>query len=144
MKISRITDFSDRVYDAVQRLLPQLAPDAVLPSEQYIKTLLASENIYFFIAEPDDDQIGGMLTIVTYKIPTGLKVWIEDVVVDASQRGKGVGKELIKFAVDYAKSLGADSVALTSRPSRVEANELYRKMGFVQYETNVYKFRLKS
>jgi ribosomal protein S18 acetylase RimI-like enzyme len=144
MKIVRITSFSDRVFEAVQRLIPQLAPDAALPSDQYIKTLLASANIHFFVAEVEEDLIVGMLTIATYNMPTGLKVWIEDVVVDKSQRGKGIGKELMLFAVKYSKSLGADSVALTSRPSRVEANELYRKMGFVQYETNVYKYRFKS
>ena len=111
--------------------------------EQYFKNILASGNTHFFIAELENKEIVGMLTIVTYNIPTGTKVWIEDVVVDGSQRGKGVGKELIKFAIEYSGSLGAKSVALTSRPSRVEANELYKKMGFVQYETNVYKYHLK-
>ena len=84
-----------------------------------------------------------MLTIGTYDILTGKKVWIEDVVVDESQRGKGFGKEMVKFAIEYSKTLGAASVALTSRPSRVEANELYKKLGFVLHETNVYKYLLR-
>jgi ribosomal protein S18 acetylase RimI-like enzyme len=142
MKIKRITNFSENVYEAVLRLLPQLAPDTDLPSRQYFKTILASENIYFFIAETDEKQIVGMMSVATYKIPTGLKVWIEDVVVDKSQRGRGLGKYLMQHAIDYSKSLGAQSVALTSRPSRVAANELYKKMGFVQYETNVYRYLL--
>jgi len=144
MRVRKIDDYSERVFNAILKLLPQLTPGTPLPSGEYVKTLLASESIHFFIAELDDDQIVGMLTIATYNIPTGLKVWIEDVVVDGSQRGMGLGKELINFAIEYSGSLGAKSVSLTSRPSRVEANELYRKMGFVQYETNVYKYNFKT
>jgi ribosomal protein S18 acetylase RimI-like enzyme len=143
MKIVRIKRFDKRVFDAVLRLLPQLAPDAVLPDKEYFKSILASENIHFLIGELDDKRIVAMLTIGTYNIPSGTKVWIEDVVVDESQRGKGLGEELMLFAIDYSKSLGSGSVSLTSRPSRIAANRLYQKMGFVQYETNVYKYLLK-
>lgn len=142
MKIKRISRFSKRVFDAVLKLVPQLAPDAELPTEQYFKSLLKSGNIHFFVAELENKQIVGMLTIGTCDIPTGTKVWIEDVVVDASQRGKGFGEELILFAIEYSKTFGARTVSLTSRPSRVAANKLYQKMGFRQYETNVYKYQL--
>jgi len=84
-----------------------------------------------------------MLTLGTYYIPTGTKVWIEDVVVDESQRGKGIGQELTIFAVIFAGSLNAESVELTSRPSRIAANKLYQKLGFIKRETNVYRFDLK-
>jgi len=143
MKIKKINRYSERVFEAVLRLLPQLSPDAVLPTRQYIKDILSSENIHFFIAELDNKQIVGMLSIGTYNIPTGRKAWIEDVVVDESQRGRGFGDELVKFAIEYSKSLDARSVALTSRPSRVEANKLYKKLGFVRHETNVYKYLLR-
>ncbi len=143
MKIKKINRFSTRVFEAVLRLLPQLSSEADLPSKQYFKSILTSDNIHFFIAELDNKQIVGILTIGTYNIPSGTKVWIEDVVVDESQRGKGVGKELILHAISYSRSLGAKNVGLTSRPSRIAANKLYQKMGFVQYETNVYKYQLK-
>jgi ribosomal protein S18 acetylase RimI-like enzyme len=143
MKIKRIKLFSLRVYEAVLRLLPQLAHDAVLPTKDYLERVLTSENNHFFTGELDDKRIVAMLTIGTYNIPTGTKVWIEDVVVDESQRGKGFGEELMLFAIDYSKSLGTGSVSLTSRPSRIAANRLYQKLGFVQYETNVYKYLLK-
>jgi ribosomal protein S18 acetylase RimI-like enzyme len=142
MKIRKIDSFSERVYQAVLRLLPQVAADADLPSEQYFKGMLASENVHFFIAEPDNDQIAGMLTIGTYQTTSGIKVWIEDVVVDKDQRGKGLGMDLTLFAVEYARSLGAKEICLTSRPSRIAANALYQKIGFKQHETNVYKFSL--
>jgi ribosomal protein S18 acetylase RimI-like enzyme len=144
MKIIRITKFTDRIFESVIHLLPQLSPGTEFPSKNYFKELLGSQNTHFFIVELDNKDIVGMLTIGTYSIPTGMKVWIEDVVVDESQRGKGIGKDLILYAIDYAKSLGAKEIILTSRPSRVEANKLYVKLGFVRHETNVYKFKVPS
>jgi ribosomal protein S18 acetylase RimI-like enzyme len=143
MKIKKINRFSTRVFEAVLRLLPQVASKGDLPTKQYFKSIFTSENIHFFIAELDDKQIAGMLTIGTYLTPSGAKAWIEDVVVDETQRGKGIGKELMLFAINYLKALGAESVALTSRPSRLAANRLYQKIGFIQYETNVYKYLLR-
>jgi ribosomal protein S18 acetylase RimI-like enzyme len=143
MKIKKIKRFSVRVYEAVLSLLPQLASEADLPTREYFERILKSENIHFFIAELDNKQIAGMITIGTYMIPSGKKAWIEDVVVDESQRGKGIGKELILHAINYSGSLGAKSVGLTSRPSRTSANRLYQKLGFVKYETNVYKYLLR-
>lgn len=142
MKIKKIKRFNVRVYEAVLRLLPQLSSDTDLPSKEYFNSILKSENIHFFTGELDDKKIVAVLTIGTYNTPSGTKVWIEDVVVDEFQRGKGFGEELMLFAIQYSKSLGADSVSLTSRPSRIAANRLYRKLGFVQYETNVYKYPL--
>jgi ribosomal protein S18 acetylase RimI-like enzyme len=143
MKIVRIKRFNIRVFEAVLSLVQQLASDAELPSKEYFKSILASENVHFFTGRLDDNRIVAMFTIGTYNIPTGTKVWIEDVVVDESQRGKGIGEEIMLFAIDYSKSLGARSVSLTSRPSRIAANRLYKKLGFVQYETNVYRYLLK-
>ena len=142
MEIKRINRFSERAFDAVSRLLPQLSPDAELLTRQDFKSILASENIHFFIAELEKKQIVGMLTIASHKTPSGIKVWIEDVVVDESQRGKGIGKDFMLFAIGYSKSLGAKDIRLTSRPSRIAANELYLKLGFKKYETNFYKYLL--
>src|SRR5664279_2252533 len=142
MKIKKITKFTDRVFEASLQLLPQLDQHTNLPDKQYFKDLLASGNTHFFIAELDNRDIAGMLTIGTYLTPTGIKFWIEDVVVDEARRGTGIGKDLIQFAIDYAKSLGAEDVRLTSRPTRIAANKLYVKMGFVRYETNVYKYKV--
>jgi ribosomal protein S18 acetylase RimI-like enzyme len=144
MKIKKIKRFSERAFKAAVVLLPQLSPDSDELTRSYFKSILASENVHFFIAEIENSQIAGMLTIGTYKTPTGIKVWIEDVVVDGSHRGKGIGKELMLFAIDYSRSLGAKDVKLTSRPARVEANELYKKLGFKKYETNFYRYLLDN
>ena len=142
MEIKEITRFNERTFEAVSRLLPQLSSDAEILTRKYFKSILASESIHFFIAELDKGQIVGMLTIAVYKTPSGIKVWIEDVVVDEAHRGKGIGKELMLAAIDYSKSLGSKDIRLTSRPSRIAANELYLKLGFKRYETNFYRFLL--
>jgi ribosomal protein S18 acetylase RimI-like enzyme len=142
MKIRRTNRFSERLFEAVSRLLPQLGSDVHLPSRQGFRRILASENIHFIILELDNKQIAGMLTIGTCELLSGTKVWIEDVVIDESQRGKGFGEDLMLFAIDYSRTLGSKSVRLTSRPSRIAANKLYQKLGFELYETNVYELML--
>ena len=143
MKIERVEIFSKKVFNAVLRLLPQLASDVTLPTENFFEDFLKSKNNFFFIAKHDDGEIIGILTIGIYDIPSGTKVWIEDVVIDETERGKGYGKELVLFAICFAKSIGSKKIGLTSSPIRVAANKLYQKLGFVKSETNVYKYLLK-
>ncbi len=143
MKIERVEIFSIKVFKAVLRLLPQLASDADLPTEKFFKDFLKSNNSFFFIAKHDDGEIIGILTIGIYIIPSGSKIWIEDVVVEETQRGKGYGRELVLFAIRFAKSIGAKKIGLTSKPIRVAANKLYQELGFVKSETNVYKYLIK-
>jgi ribosomal protein S18 acetylase RimI-like enzyme len=143
MKIKEIKRLSVGVYNAVLRLLPQLSSDSDLLSRKHLEEIVKSENSHLFIAELDNNEIIGMLTIGTYDIPSGTKAWIEDVVVDESERGKGFGRELLLFALDFARSNGINKIELTSRPSRIAANKLYQELGFVLRETNVYKLDLK-
>ena len=89
-----------------------------------------------------DDRIVGSLTLLFYRIPTGVKAWIEDVVVDESARGQGVGEALSRAAIAEAAHRNAKNVSLTSRSSREAANRLYQHLGFDLYETNVYRYRL--
>jgi ribosomal protein S18 acetylase RimI-like enzyme len=143
MKVKEIKRFSDKAFTAVSRLLTQLNDRSELPDKDYFKGLLKSERTHLFLAELDNKEIVGMLTIVSYDVPSGTRMWIEDVVVDEAQRGKGFGKALMEYALDYAESKGAGTIDLTSRPSRIEANRLYQKLGFVLRKTNVYRYLLK-
>jgi len=92
----------------------------------------------------DDERIVGSLTLVVFPIPTGVRAWIEDVVVDSSVRGKGVGEALNREALRIARNKGAVTVDLTSRPSREAANRLYQRLGFEKRDTNVYRYDLKD
>jgi ribosomal protein S18 acetylase RimI-like enzyme len=143
VKIKRVTRFSNRVFKSVLRLLPQLDPASELLARQDFEAILMNRNCHFLIAELDNKEIAGILTLVNYNIPTGTKYWIEDVVVSESHRGKGIGRALMLHAVELAGSLGAKSVDLTSRPFRIAANKLYQELGFVLRETNVYRHYIK-
>jgi len=139
MTIKEAKRFSNRLFDAVLRLLPQLGPETVLPSADHIRLILKSKNTHLLIAETGK-EIVGFLTVVTYVVPTGTRFWIEDVIVDESQRGKGIGKELMLYAIDFARAHGAKQIDLTSRPFRTAANDLYKKLGFELRETNSYRY----
>lgn len=143
MKIREIRRFNVRTYNAILRLIPKLDSYTELPTREQFRKILKSESTHLFIGELDNKEIIGMLTIGTYNIPTGTKAWIEDVIVDESHREKGYGKDLMLFAIDYAKNKGIKQIDLTSRPMRFAANQLYQKLGFVIRETNVYRFNLK-
>lgn len=144
IEIYQIKEYNEHYFLAVQKFLLQLAPDLPLLTKQHFEKMLQSETTHLFIAELESSEIVGMLTIGTYEIPSGKRIWIEDVVVDISHRGKGYGKQLTDFAIKHSKLLGGTDVRLTSRPERVAANELYQKLGFVKYETNVYRYKLEK
>jgi ribosomal protein S18 acetylase RimI-like enzyme len=131
----------DELIEAFDRLVPQLSSSSPPPSPDHLAALVASEDTVLFVARIDG-RILGSLTLAFYRIPTGLKAWIEDVVVDSEARGHGVGELLNRVALDEARSRGAKDVSLTSRPSREAANRLYQRIGFERRDTNVYRFTL--
>ena len=124
---------------AFQRLIPQLSKSNPAPTKKQLESIVASDSSRVLVAKVDG-VIVGSLTLVIFHIPTGIRAWIEDVVVDADVRGKGVGEALNTFALAEAKRQGATTVDLTSRPSREAANRLYQRLGFKARETNVYRY----
>jgi len=108
-----------------------------------LEEMAKSDASHILIAR-NDDGIVGSLTLVLFTIPTGVRAWIEDVVVDSAARGQGVGDQLNRFALDMAAKAGATTVDLTSRPSREAANRLYQRLGFEQRNTNVYRYNVGS
>lgn len=127
----------------LNRLLPQLSSNATLLSMADVETMVNSDAATLFIAI-DNGAVVGTLTLVVFSIPTGVRAWIEDVVVDEKARGLGIGEALTSAAVHEARARGVRSIDLTSRPSREVANALYRKLGFERRETNVYRFFLEN
>ena len=132
---------TDEVVEAFARLIPQLSSSNPPPSRDQLEDLVASEASTLFVARVDGSIVGS-LTLAMFRIPTGVRAWIEDVVVDESARGHGVGEALNRAALDRARDEGAITVELTSRPSREAANRLYQRMGFVIRDTNVYRYTL--
>lgn len=135
------TEANDELVSAFATLLPQLSSRSAPPSRAELSEMIASPAIDVVLARVDG-TIAASLTLVTFRIPTGVRAWIEDVVVDESARGNGVGEQLNRFAIDLARSKGATTVDLTSRPSREAANRLYQRIGFHQRDTNVYRYEL--
>jgi len=132
----------DALVDAFNRLTPQLSRSNPPPTRDELDEIVRSEASHLLVARDDDGAVLGSLTLVLFRIPTGVRAWIEDVVVDEAARGKGVGEQLNREALRIAKDHGARTVDLTSRPSREAANRLYQRIGFKQRETNIYRYDL--
>ncbi|MGI9577436.1 MAG: GNAT family N-acetyltransferase [Microthrixaceae bacterium] len=141
--IEECRQVTDELVDAMDRLIPQLSSSSPPPGAEVLSTITDSPACHLLLAR-DDSGILGSLTLVVFPIPTGVRAWIEDVVVDGEARGKGVGDSLNRHALDLAGALGARTVDLTSRPSREAANRLYKRIGFEQRDTNVYRHKLEA
>ena len=141
MRVDVCAEVDDELVEAMARLIPQLSTSAPAPGRAALQAILDSDACHLLVAS-DEGGVLGSLTLVVFPIPTGVRAWIEDVVVDGGARGKGVGEALNRFALELAGRLGAGTVDLTSRPSREEANRLYQRIGFEARDTNVYRYRL--
>lgn len=141
--VEECTEVTDEVVSAFAMLIPQLSSSNPAPDRERLEDIVNHQATTLFLARVDG-RIAGSLTLAVFPIPTGIRAWIEDVVVDGAARGHGVGEALNRSALEHARSLGAITVELTSRPSREAANRLYTRMGFVTRETNVYRFDLED
>jgi ribosomal protein S18 acetylase RimI-like enzyme len=140
--ISEATTVDDGLLAAVAGLVAQLSRSAPAPGPGELAEIIESPATTFFVAHGADGGLVGILTLAVFRIPTGVRAWIEDVVVDESARGQGVGEALTDAALQVAAAAGARTVELTSRPSREAANRLYLRLGFARRDTNVYRIEL--
>ena len=137
------TEATPDLVGTIARILPQLSKSSPAPTTEEVAEIIDSPASDLLVARVDG-KIVGTLTLVIFRIPTGMRAWIEDVVVDEAARGHGVGEALNRFALDLAKQRGCKTVDLTSRPSREAANRMYQRIGFQARETNVYRFSLED
>jgi ribosomal protein S18 acetylase RimI-like enzyme len=144
VKVEIATTLTPAIVDAVARLVGQLSRSAAPPTTAELGDIVSSPATDLFIAIDDGGTIIGTATLVTFRIPTGARAWIEDVVVDEAGRGQGVGTALTEAMVERAQELGCRTVDLTSRPSRASANRMYQRAGFVARDTNVYRLDLRD
>lgn len=141
--VEEVTEASPEVVAAFAALVPQLSSSAPAPTAAELGDIAGSLATVLLVARSAPaGPILGSLTLVVFRIPTGMRAWIEDVVVDDEVRGKGVASALVRAATARAAELGCRNVDLTSRPSREAANRLYQRLGFERRDTNVYRFDL--
>jgi ribosomal protein S18 acetylase RimI-like enzyme len=146
MYITPVTTASNELWEALLRLVPQLTANNPPPSREDLTALVNSESSTLLIARHPDatSTIVGAACLTVYRVPTGIRAIIEDVIVDEKARGEGIGQGLVRRCLEIAKGKGAHKVALTSNPSREAANQLYVKMGFIRRNTNSYIYDLSS
>lgn len=141
--VREATEASTELLADLRRLLPQLSTSAPPISAAELSAIVGSPATVLLVARLEGTVVG-CLTLAQFRVPTGMRAWIEDVVVDEAARGSGVGAALTLAAVERARTAGARTVDLTSRPSRRAANRLYQRLGFVARETNVYRLDLPA
>lgn len=144
ISVAVATEVTPELVDAFAHLVPQLSRSSPPPTEAELVEIVASDATVVLVAcdEGGDGSVLGSLTLVLFRIPTGVRAWIEDVVVDGDARGRGVADALNRHALTLAAERGARTVDLTSRPSREAANRLYQRLGFERRDTNVYRITL--
>jgi len=142
MQVEIATTADEELYQAFQRLVPQLTENNPPPSLDDLKALVRDSSSTLLVARNERGEIVGALTLAVYHVPTGIRSIIEDVIVDKSARGQGIGKALMRCAIDLAGEKGAKNISLTSNLTREAANKLYQRMGFTKRETNLYQIKL--
>jgi ribosomal protein S18 acetylase RimI-like enzyme len=143
VEVEVITEVNGELVAAFARLVPQLSRSAPPPDRDTLAAMVRHDAITLLVARLDGEVVG-TLTLVMFPIPTGLRAWIEDVVVDESARRTGTGQALSEAAVRIAQEAGARTVDLTSRPSRQAAGRLYERIGFVQRDSRVYRYAVET
>ena len=139
MNVTEATEVKDDVVGAFERLIPQLNVSIAPPSKEELTEIVRSPVTILFMAHDAKSNSVGTVTLVVFRIPAGLRARIEDLVVDAHARGKGIGKTVCRAAIQRAKVMGATMVDLTSHPARDAASRLYARLGFMKRETNVFQ-----
>jgi ribosomal protein S18 acetylase RimI-like enzyme len=139
IEVEAVQQVTDELVEACGRLLPQLSSSAPLGANDLAR--IADHQANTLLVARHQGVIVGMLTLVTFPLPSGLRARIEDVVVDEAARGQGVGTALTMAALDLAREQSARSVDLTSRASRLAANRLYQHLGFQLRDSNVYRYQ---
>jgi ribosomal protein S18 acetylase RimI-like enzyme len=141
-EIENVAAITPSTAESIAALAGQLSSSAKAPTQDELETIVNAPGTVL-LAVRQSGRLVGMLTLVIFAIPTGVRAVIEDVVVDERYRGQGVAQALTKEALVLAEAASARTVDLTSRPSREAANRLYQKLGFQKRDSNVYRYTLR-
>lgn len=138
LKIELINNYNSALVEPVGRMLRQLTGTDAPFGEEKLRVIIRDMSCRLFVARIGSEVVG-MFSLCTYLSPSMRKVWLEDVVVDNAWRGQGIGRAMVAYAINFARQIAPCCLMLTSSPHRIEANALYRSMGFEAKQTNVYK-----
>jgi ribosomal protein S18 acetylase RimI-like enzyme len=138
--IEQVSTVDDAMVAALAQLIPQLAPASAPPDRARLQAVVTNPASTLLVARDGQGTIVGTLTLVVLPLPTAIRAWIEDVVVDVAARGRGVGESLTREALRLASARGATTIDLTTSPARTAANRLYQRLGFRRRDTNPYRF----
>jgi ribosomal protein S18 acetylase RimI-like enzyme len=145
IEIIEATAVDAGLLEAFNRLVPQLSPGAPVLKSEDLADIVGSEASTILMAHNrQSGLLVGTLTLVIFRIPSGVRARIEDVIVDESVRHQGIGELLSREAIRRAAQRGVRSIDLTSSPEREAANRLYRRLGFKLRSTNVYRYTLET
>lgn len=142
MRIEIVTEANEELLRAFQRLIPQLTNNNPAPALNDLAALLRDPASTLLVARDDRGEIAGALTLVVYRVPTGIRSVVEDVIVESSARRQGIGEALLRYAIGLARSKGAANISLTSNERREAANRMYLRTGFIRRETNIFQIKL--
>jgi ribosomal protein S18 acetylase RimI-like enzyme len=143
IRFARLTKPSKKALLEINRLFLQLSSSGRQITLTDLRKTLSNKDLYVIVLR-DKNRIIGMGSIMMIRYLFGLWGNIEDVVVDQEYRRQGLGKKLMKKLISIGKQKKVNGVNLTSRPSRVAANKLYKKLGFKRKETNFYQLKFKK
>lgn len=144
IEITPVVRLKEGMHDDIIRLLADLSPDRIPPTPAELEAIVTSGSVRLLVARHPDvgSGVAGMVSLVIYRVPTGLRARIEDLVVLSQARGLGIGKALMLQAIALACDQGANVLELTCNPRRIQANRLYQDLGFGKWDTNVYRLNL--
>jgi len=143
MRIDVVREATPEIQAALARLLPQLNPTLPAPDMERLERLVGDPDVTLLVAR-DGDAIVGTTTVIVYTTPFWIKARLDEVVVDASARGKGAGVALIQAALDVGRANGAQVAELQSGrgPARDAAHRLYARLGFKIRDSDVMRIVL--
>jgi GNAT superfamily N-acetyltransferase len=143
VRIEAVSEPTPEVLKALERLLPQLNSTLPVPDMARLERLLADPSVTLLLAR-DGEEIVGTTTVIVYTTPFWIKARLDEVVVDASARGKGVGEALVLAALEVGRASGAQVAELQSGrgPARDAAHALYERIGFRIRDSDVMRIAL--
>lgn len=104
--------------------------------------VLAQGNEFICACCWDNEKLVGMASLATYKVISGHKGMVEDVVVSQEMRGNGIGRKLMETLISKGQKSNLSEILLFSGHHRKPAITLYKSLGFNLKNSGMYTLKL--